>query len=347
MNGKSDEHFHPGAHVSHVLGIDVSKAKLDVALLSSASGKVKSRVFKNSPQGFEQLHQWLIDRDCSADQLHVCMEATGPYCEGVATYLCDQGWSVSVVNPARVKGFAQGTMQRNKTDKADASLLARFALLMQPEAWQPAPVEVRELRSLIDRLQALKDMLQQERNRLEAVGEQDAMRESLLSHIDWLKRSIAELESKIDDHIDRHPDLKRDAELIASIPGMGSITAAKVLAYLGDVQRFKNAKALAAFVGVTPKLKESGTSVRGRSVIARSGHAAVRHALFMPSMVARRHNPLLKTFGDRLAAEGLRPKAVILACMHKLVRMIYGVLKSGRAFDARFLVGKLDIQDGI
>ncbi len=102
---------------------------------------------------------------------------------------------------------------------------------------------------------------------------------------------------------------RHQAESNAGIPGIGSIAAAKVLAYLGDVQRFKNAKALAAFVGVTPKLKESGTSVRGRSVIARSGHAAVRHAwLFRPSMVARHHNPLLKTFGDRLAADGLKPK---------------------------------------
>jgi transposase len=155
------------------------------------------------------------------------------------------------------------------------------------------------------------------------------------------------LEKQIDAHIDRHPKRGEDASLITSIPGLSSTTAAKVLAYLGDVQRFKNAKALAAFVGVAPKIKESGSSVRGRSVIARSGHAAVRHALYMPAMVALKYNPLMKVFAERLKADGLAPKAVIAACMHKLIRQIYGVLKSRTVFDATFLGNRLDFQDGI
>lgn len=328
------------------VGVDVSKAKLDVALLDGKD-KIKSHVFNNDAKGFEALRNWLSQRGCTPLSTHVCTEATGPYGEALCTYLCDEGWAVSMVNPARIKGFAQSGMVRNKTDRADAALLARFAQAMKPEPWTPPPPEVRELRALVDRLQALKDMHQQEANRLEAAFNQPSMATLIEGHLQWLKDSIKGLEKQIDDHIDRHPRLRADVSLITSIPGLGNITAAKVLAYLGDVQKFKNAKALAAFVGVTPKIKESGSSVRGRSVIARSGHAAVRHALYMPAMVALKYNPLMRLFAQRLKADGMAPKAVIAACMHKLIRQIYGVLKSRNAFDAHLLGNRLDFQDGI
>lgn len=328
------------------VGVDVAKSKLDVAVLDDR-GKIKSHVFDNSSKGFEALIAWLRQRRCDPASTKVCMEATGPYSEAVATTLSDAGWFVSVVNPSRIKGFAQSEMARNKTDKADAALLARFTQAMKPEAWTPPPQEVRELRSLVDRVQALKEMQQQEANRLESALNQPTMQTSIHSHVQWLRDSIKELERQIDDHIDRHPSLRADVELITSIPGLGNTTAAKVLAYLGDVRRFKSAKALAAFIGVTPKLKESGSSVRGRSMISRSGHAAIRHSLYMPAMVALKYNPLIKAFGLRLKGEGLAPKVVISASMHKLVRLIYGVLKSRAMFNAQFLGNSLDFQDGI
>ena len=328
------------------VGIDVSKSKLDVVRLDD-KGKIKSHVFNNDAKGFAALIAWMTQRACTPLSTQVCTEATGPYGEALCTFLCDQGWRVSVLNPARIKGFAQSTMVRNKTDRADAALLARFAQTMKPEAWTPAPLEVRQLRALVDRLQALKDMHQQEANRLEAAANQPSMTASIKGHMQWLKDSIKELQGQIDAHIDGYPTLKEDAALITSIPGLGNTTAAKVLAYLGNVQRFKNAKALVAFVGVAPKIKESGASPRGRSVIARSGHAAVRHALYMPAMVALKYNPLMNVFAQRLKADGLAPKAVIVACMHKLLRQIYGVLKSRNAFDAHFLNNRLDFQDGI
>lgn len=328
------------------VGIDVAKSKLDVAVLDDR-GKIKSHVFDNCAKGFEALIIWLRQRGCDVALTRVCMEATGPYSEAVSTTLCDAGWFVSVVNPSRIKGFAQSEMARNKTDKADAALLARFAQAMKPEAWTPPALEVRELRALVDRLQALKEMQQQEANRLESAQNQPSMQASINSHIQWLRENIKDLERQIDDHIDRYPGLRADAELITSIPGLGNTTAAKVLAYLGDVRRFKSAKALAAFIGVTPRLKESGSSVRGRSMISRSGHACIRHSLYMPAMVALKYNPLIKAFGLRLKAQGLAPKAVISASMHKLVRFIYGVLKSRVMFNAQPLGNRLDFQDGI
>lgn len=328
------------------VGIDVAKSKLDVAVLDGR-GKIKSHVFDNSAKGFEALIAWLRQRGCELTLTRVCMEATGPYSDAVATTLSDAGWFVSVVNPSRIKGFAQSEMMRNKTDRADAALLARFAQAMKPQAWAPAALEVRELRALVDRLQALKAMQQQEANRLESALNQPTMQASIHSHLQWLRDNIKALERQIDDHVDRHPGLRADVALITSIPGLGNTTAAKLLAYLGDVRRFKSAKALAAFIGVTPRLKESGSSVRGRSMISRSGHADIRHALYMPAMVALKYNPLIKTFGQRLKGEGLAPKAVIGASMHKLVRFIYGVLKTRAMFNAQYLQNSLDLQDGI
>lgn len=328
------------------VGIDVAKAKLDVAWLDER-GKIKNHVFSNDAKGHAALSAWLRQRAGTSVTVRVCMEATGPYGEAPAMALADAGFVVSVVNPARIKGFAQSELVRNKTDRADAALLARFGLTMQPEPWVAPAQEVRELRALIDRLHSLKEMHQQEANRLEAAINQAGMRASIEDHMQWLQASIKQIERQIDDHIDKHPGLRQDTQLITSIPGVGNTTAAKVLAYLGDVRRFKNGKALAAFIGVTPRLKLSGSSVRGRSAISRSGHAGMRHCLYMPAMVALKHNPLVSVFGVRLKAAGLAPKAVIAACMHKLVLLIYGILKSGTPFNPLLGAQRLDFQDGI
>lgn len=330
-----------------IVGIDVAKRKLDTAV--QINGKIKSKVFANTPAGHADLIQWLLDRGAAPHATHVCMEATGPYSETTAIALVEAGWRVSVVNPARIKGFAQGELARNKTDRADAALLVRFCAAMQPSLWTPPPAAWRELRAWVDRLQALKDMRQQESNRLEAhqASGQVQLVKAVQVHLDWLDRQIAELERDINDHIDRHPELKRDAELLRSIPGLGDTTVAKVLAYAGDVRRFASAKALAAFIGVTPRQRLSGSSVKGRTMMSRTGHADLRRALYMPGLVARRHNPALKTFGDRLNAAGLAPKAVVGAVMRKLAHLIYGVIKSGKPFEANFCTAGVAFQDGI
>ena len=175
------------------------------------------------------------------------MEATGPYSEQAALALVSFGWIVSVVNPARIKGFAMSELARNKTDKADAALLARFCAAMRPSVWTPPSPAYRQLRAMVERLQALKDMHQQEANRMEAhhASGETTVLPNVKSHIAWLDKQITKLQRSINDHIDGHPELKQDAELIASIPGIGEATVAKVLAYAGNVRRFANAKALA------------------------------------------------------------------------------------------------------
>ena len=328
------------------VGIDVSKRKLDVALLNDA-GKVKSKSLANDPAGLAALMTWLDERGANAASTHVCMESTGTYSDGCAIAFADAGWLVSVVNPAQPKSFGQSQLNRNKTDVMDAALLARYCSKMVPPAWQPPPLEYRKLRSLVDRLQALKDMHQQEANRLEATAEA-AAHQSISEHLTWLEARIAELDKDIDDHIDRNKEtLGKDAKLLTSIPGIGKTTAAKVLGLLGDLRRFSSGKALAAFIGVTPRLRESGTSIRGRSGIGRGGHPRIRHALFMPTLVAAKHNPTIKAFRDRLVAAGKPKKSAALASMHKLVHLMHAIVCKGVGFDPRFGQLALDGQDGI
>lgn len=329
------------------VGIDVSKRKLDICV--ALGNKFKSKVLPNTNAGHQQLLGWLNDRSLNQSDTPVCLEATGPYSEAVATVLADAGWPVSVVNPARVKGFAQSQLSRNKTDKADARLLAVFARTVELERWHPPTPAHRELRQLVERLQALLDMRQQELNRLEAlaqtmVGPVEGM---VREHITWLDQQIARVQEDIDNHIDQNPDLKKDAELIETIPGIGDKTVPRILAFVGDVRRFRSAKSLAAYLGVTPRQRESGSSVRGRTMMSRTGHAAARKSLYMPGLVAVRHNPVIAAMAERLRGRGLAPKAIVGASMRRLAHMIYGVINSGQPFNANIPMRELAIQDGI
>jgi len=330
----------------YAVGIDVSKKKLDICVI--AGNKVKTKVLRNTPAGHADLNDWLTQRALPG-ATPVVLEATGPYSEKVAIALADAGWAVSVVNPARITGFSQSELSRNKTDKADAKLIARFAQRAELECWQPPSLAIRELRALVDRLQALIDMRQQEMNRLEALDQSPSasVRDMVKEHVDWLNSQIKKVQSEIDDHIDGNPELKHDAELMESIPGIGKRASSQFLAYIGDVRRFKNAKALAAFIGVTPRQKQSGTSLNGRSCLSRAGHTAARKALFMPGMVAKQHNPVIIAMAQRLEQRGLTPKAIVGASMRKLVHLIYGVLKSGQPFKAEIPMAGLEIQEGI
>jgi transposase len=330
-----------------VVGVDVSKKKVDVALL--VNGKVKSKVIDNSAEGHQVFIDWLVKSKAPLAELHVCMEATGVYYEALALALHSSGIRVSVVNPACIKGFGKSENIRNKNDAIDAGLIARYCVAMRPALWTPPPLEQRQLRAWATRIEALKHIRQQEANRLEAhtiTGMEDVAAH-VNQHIAWLDAEIKKLEKDIEDHIDRHPGLKHDARLIGSIPGLGIATVAKILGYIGDVRRFESAKAFAAFIGVTPQQRMSGSSVKGRTMVSRTGNTALRAALFMPSLVARRHNPILNRFAERLLATGMAKKAVIGVVMHNLTHLIYGVIHTGKPFDPDFLSKGLAIQDGI
>ena len=205
---------------------------------------------------------------------------------------------------------------------------------MRPPAWAPLPREIRLLRDLVRHLNGLQDMRQQEKNRLEAASE--VIKAHLLHHIDYLDIEIEQIKHSIDQHIEAHPDLATRKRLLASIPGIGEATAHVVLSEFGDINRFKNAKALAAYVGVAPRVRESGTSLWGRGMMSKTGRSQLRKAFFMPALVALRYNPVIMDLKERLTKAGKSKMAIVGAAMRKLVHLIYGVLKNGVPFDEKF-----------
>jgi len=312
-----------------VLGIDIAKANFQVTLLSEATERGRS--FPNNPKGFAQLDHWLSNR--GVDRVHACMEATGTYWEALAVHLARADHVVSVVNPARTKGFAQSELSRNKTDALDAAMIARFCKAVQPEPWTPPTPEVHELQALVRRLDSLQTIRQQELNRQQAPGLSAVVQHSLNEHIAYLELQIAQLEQLIHDHIDHHPQLQQQRDLLTSIPGIGDATAARLLGEIPDIHQFQSPKQLAAFAGVSPRLWQSGSSVRGMTRLAKTGNPRLRKALFYPALVAKVHNPPLRTFARRLEGAGKKKMVVVGALMRKLLHLAYAILKSGAPFD--------------
>lgn len=317
------------------LGVDVSKAKLDVALLL-ANDKGKSKVFANDLRGFEALVQWLrVQLPGGLDDLHICMESTGSYHEPLACALHDQGLWVSVVNPLLVKRFAEANRVRNKTDGGDAKCLAQFCKAQQPERWHAPSAGIRALQALVARLDTLQSMRQAECNR------RDVAHSSVAASIDRmiaeLDGQIAQVKAQIARTIDDDPELKLRAALLDSIPGLGDRTIAQLLAYIGRPERFKSVKALIAYASLTPMIRQSGTSLDQRRGTHPMGHHALKRALYFPAMVAAQHNPCIAAFWNRLKAQGKPGKVIVVACMHKLLAIAYGVLRSGKPFTAEHL----------
>jgi transposase len=314
-----------------ILGLDISKVKFDVALLINK--KFKFKHFRNDKIGFDKLMLWLKNHEVS--QLHACMEATGSYGEDLATFLHDQGFQISVVNPAQIKGFAQCELARNKTDKADAQLIARFCAAVKPSLWQPKPRHVRNLQHLVRRVDSLQAMRQQELNRKGTVGLQD-ISESIDVVTELLTEQIVISKKRIKEIIDENPDLSKKRELLGSIPGVSDVTASNVLAFFGEPKDFAKARQVAAFLGLNPRQYQSGSSVQGRTRISKTGDARLRKSLYMPALVAMKYNPTIKAFCEVLAKRGKAKKAIIVAAMRKLVHIIFGVLKSEKPYDVNW-----------
>jgi transposase len=309
------------------LGLDVSKAKIDCALLFN--GKVKSKVISNNPEGFEILKQWLAKHGVS--RVHACCEATGTYSDAIALFLHEQGHVMSVVNPAQIAAYAKAQLSRAKTDPLDARLIARYCEREQPAAWTPPPAEERLLLALLRDLQDLQSMQNAESNRLATAH--PGVRERIERHLEFLVREIEQLRQKIEQHIDHHDQLRGRRDLLDSVPGLGEHTIPWLIAYLGDGQRFDSSKCAVAFFGLCPKPHQSGNTVRGKAHIAKSGHADLRHALYMPAVVAYSRCKAFASFVNRLKAAGKPPMVIIVALMRKLVAIAQAILKSGKPFD--------------
>jgi transposase len=313
-----------------VLGIDIAKQKFDAALL--IDGKIKHKTCKNSTEGFETLMLWLERQ--GIQKVHACLEATGSYGEDLAIYLHEAGHEVSIVNPARIKGFGQSELIRTKTDKIDAGLIARFCLAMKPDLWIPPSPEIRSLRALVRRADSLIDMRSQEKNRLSTAHE--SVISLIKEHIAYLDHEIERIRRQIADLIGQNPHLKRRKELLDSIPGIGKVTIPHILAELDDLEKFSHVREMVAFIGLAPKETLSGSSIKGKPRLCKIGHARLRKALYMPALVSIQRNPVMIAFYDRLKEKGKNGKVIVCAIMRKLVHVIFGVLKSGKKYDPNY-----------
>lgn len=315
-----------------ILGIDVGKSKIHACLLL-VNGKSKPKALENSPQGYQDLLQWLAHNGVS--EVYACLEATGSYGNGIARFLHEQGHIVSLVNPSRIKGFAISEMTRTKTDAVDARVIARFCQALKPDPWHPPDPEIEQLQALMRRLEALNQMIQQEHNRQE-VAPTEAVQSSIEEHIQFLETAIAKTKQLIQEHMNQHPGLKSQRDLLTSIPGIGEQTAASILAEIGSISGFESARQLAAYSGLTPKERISGTSVRGKTRLSRVGNSRLRKALFMPALTATRCNPIVRDLWERLINRGKAKMVVVGAAMRKLLHLVFGVLKSGKPFDPHY-----------
>lgn len=316
-----------------ILGIDVSKAKLHVALQVDGQHRPKRKVVTNNLAGYQQLSEWLERQ--GIERVHGCLEATNTYGQGVATYLYEQGHQVSIINPLCVSGFAQSELQRSKTDGADAALIAQFGWQKRPAPWTPPPAELEQLQALSRRLEDLQQMITQERNRLDTVHE--ALREEIKSHLRFLHQQVDALKKSIQEHLQRHPALAAEVKRLETIVGIGALSAACIRAEIGSLERFRSARQLAAFSGLTPQEHQSGTSVCGKVRLSKLGNAHLRHHLYFPALVAIRRSTAIAHWRSELLARGKTKMQVVGAVMHKLLRICFAVLKSGQSFDPALL----------
>lgn len=314
-----------------VLGIDISKRDFHCVLL--VSEKKYRRTFRNHPDGFSELMVWIAKH--TQEAVHACLEATGTYGEALAEFLSTRQQKVSVVNPKRIHDYAKSKLIRNKTDELDAELIADFCLTQHPDPWVPLPEEVRELRDLLRHLEDLLDMHTQESNRLSAGVHSKEVQKMLEQHLAFLEEQIEALKKRIQKHIDGHPDLKKQRDLLASIPGIGELTAAKLLGY--NIQAFTSTRDLVAYAGLNPQKKLSGTSVHGQPQLSKVGSGSLRKAMYFPAVSAMRYNPIVKDFCARLLARRKHTMVVVGAAMRKLLCLALGVLKSGQPFDPQYI----------
>lgn len=319
-----------------VLGIDIAKENLDACLM--IEGKNRQAQFENNSAGFKKLSHWI--GKYTSEKVHACLEATGQFGEALAEYVYQEGHEVSVVNPARIKAYGSSKLRRNKTDKADAELIALYCLREQPALWTPPPASFKDLQALVRRYEDLQATYQQEKNRLKSGTSQTVVVADLKEHLAYLEEKLALIQQAIQEHIQACPELKQRQDLLLSIPGIGKLTASKLLGEIRDVCAFEDARQLAAYAGVTPRNFVSGTSIHKKARMSKMGNSNLRKILYMPAISAKHHNPIIHAFCQKLLEAGLQPMQVVGAAMRKLLHLIFGILKSGKPFDPNFLQKK-------
>lgn len=306
------------------LGIDVSKQTLDCCLISD--GIFYERKFANDSSGIDKLQTWLQEHGADSN-MHCCCEATGTYYEESAKALACR-YKMSVVNPRTIKGFGTAVMNRSKTDRQDARLIARYCQTMNPEEWKPPESAHRQLQELVSYIARTKRQRAAEQTKRQTAP--DYLKPHIQSTIEHLTELLNRLEQDLKAHYRSHPEQDSRRKRLETIDGIGENAAAVLCSIITD--RFSNAKQLVAYLGLDPKEHQSGTSVKGRTRISKIGKSETRAALYMPALVAYRMGAF-PDFTARLEAKGKPPKVIIVAIMRKLAVIAFNLLKNGEEFD--------------
>lgn len=342
--------------VTFFLGVDVSKSSLAVAL-TDQNGKIlwSNKSIANTMAGFDKLAQETLkhaSKKCSGQDFSIAlgMESTGVYGEQLAYFIHDHNpekrFIPYVLNPMAVKSFAKASLELNKNDSTDARVIASYLSVAvareQALPWSAPSEEERRLRALSRRRGELIHLLTSEKNRLEKLENMNNPSEEVLKsvkeHIKYLQDAIEALEMDISEHISQHPNLKRNNDLLQSIPGIGDVTSTAIQGEAGDLSQFATVKHFTSFVGLAPVEYSSGSSVKRHSRISKRGNSRIRQYLYMATMIATRSNPVIRSFYERLINRGKCKKVALIACMRKMLHLIWGVLKNQSLFDPEYAV---------
>lgn len=312
---------------------DVSKATLDVAWFDEDSGRwhEKARV-PNQRKGFVSLLKWMRSRSKNASEpLCLVLEATCVYHLPLANYMHQAGVRVIVTNPGRAAEYASSQNRLNKSDRLDARGLQQYGRQLEnAHDYVPHSPEIQALQALLSRLRQLDEDLLRERNRLEKcpfIPSSKAQTTSIRRQLRFLEKEKRRVQKQVDELIEQHSDLQRIQQRLISIKGIGKLTSQWLLPLLYREQ-FQSARQLAAYLGLTPVHKSSGTSLKKRGQLSGRGNRTIRSRLYMPAVCALRYDPAMAHFYDTLIARGKAPKQAITAIMRKLVHTCYGVVKN-------------------
>lgn len=314
-----------------VIGIDVSKATFDVSF--EQDNQWKHFVFPNTLKGFKQLTKLF----CASD--HYVMEASGPYYLQLAIYIFDQGVRVSVVNPLVVKRFAQMRLTRAKTDKKDARVIAEYAQVETPTLWSPEDEQIIHMRQLFTAIQSIGKQIGMSKRQLESFEATGlpcpTVRKALNSLIKTLNTKKENLENKLTELAKHY--YKQTFERLQTIPGLGPKTAVLLTVITNNFQKFEHSRQLIAYVGLSPRVYQSGTSVRGKGHICKMGSGQIRKQLYMCSWTAKFCNPGCRKMYERLKAKGKPERVIKVAIANKLLKQAFALIKNQQDFNQNYL----------
>lgn len=330
--------------MTHVLGIDIASETFVARAISveplQAIGNHDP--FSNNNEGFAACVSWSSELGLIPAQTLIVVEATGVYWEALALHFHQEGFPVSVVNPAQVKYYARSVLQRGKSDALDAELIARFGATMNPRIWTPPSALSEELQVLMRQRDAYVAMLTQEKCRLHSYQRSGHPSKKAIAvskrTIAFLQRQIKELDTNFKDSIRQDAHWQQLYELLQTVPGIGAITAGVFLTETNALELFHSAKQLTAYAGIAPAPYSSGSSVYRKPRISKIGNPRLRRALYLSALSSIRFNPAMRIFYLRLVSRGKSKKLIAVAIARKLLVLCFAICKSLKPFEPNYSI---------